>query len=192
MINITRHALMRYISRRDLSHVINDSTFDSWRREFPDKADEYQKMLLAEIDNASFITERAFNTFKKAKYYINTETMMIFVINESNLVTCYLCDYGVGHDSNAVILSGLILGMKNKEEEIESYNKKSEEINKLCYDNISRLKEEANSLEMELQAIRKEIKTNEALLEQVDSNKKSLATQLFNIVSKIVKPKNSL
>ena len=192
MFNVTRHALMRYISRKELSKVINDSTFDNWRKEFPDKAEKYQEMLLSEIDNASFITEMAFSTYKKAKYYINSETLMIFIVNDQNIITCYRSEYGIGFDLDKIILSSLLVGMKQKQEEVSNYILTADESRKNMYEKIQGLKSDIASLELEIKAMRQDIKVCESIIEQTDARQKLLNEQLFNIISKIVKPKNSL
>lgn len=192
MFNVTRHALMRYISRKELSKVINDSTFDNWRKEFPDKAEKYQEMLLSEIDNASFIAEMAFSTYKKAKYYINSETLMIFIVNDQNIITCYRSEYGVGLDLDKIILSSLLVGMKQKQEEVSNYILTADESRKNMYEKIQGLKSDIASLELEIKAMRQDIKVCESVIEQTDARQKLLNEQLFNIISKIVKPKNSL
>ena len=192
MINITRHALMRYISRRELSKVITDSTFDNWKREFPDKADSYNSMLIDEFEKADFITERAFDTYKKAKYYVNTTTLMVFIVNDNNLVTCYCSDYGLGEELDRVILSSLLVGMSKKSQELDLYRSTASVRRSDAYDKIQGIKSEVSELETRIMALRKSIKTQEAIIEEMDAQEKSLSTQLFGIISKIVKPKNSI
>lgn len=194
MINITRHALMRYISRRELSKVINDSTFDNWRREFPDKAEQYSALLLSEFDSDDtiFITERAFGTYKKAKYYVNTKTLMVFMVNEQNMVTCYCSDYGLGEELDRVILTSLLAGMTKKSNELDLYRSTASIRRSDAYDKIQCIKSSIAELDMQISAFKKAIKTQEAIMEEIDAQEKSLSSQLFGIISKIVKPKKSL
>lgn len=190
--NITRHALMRYISRRELSKVITDNTFDSWRKEFPDKLEEYTEMMKSELANSIFITERAFETHKKASFFINIQTLMVFVINDSNVITCYRIEYGVGEDIDRQILASLILGKENKEAEVESTRNEVAERKNDAYERIKQIKQDLAELEVKQNALRKQIKTQEAIIEELEAKEKQVNTELFSILTKIVRPKNSL
>ena len=72
-INISKHALMRYASRIYKYQIINDRTFDIWKKQNEDKVEGLETSLKAEFQGTEYICTAAYDTHKKAEFYINIE-----------------------------------------------------------------------------------------------------------------------
>lgn len=111
-VNITRHGLMRYASRVYKYQIINDRTFDIWRKQNEDKIESLETDLKAEFQGAQYICTAAYDSHKKAEFYINKDKMMTYVIVGDNMVTCYPIDYELDTESNRAILDVLLNNLK--------------------------------------------------------------------------------
>lgn len=109
-INITKHALMRYASRVYKYQIINDRTFDIWKKANEDKIESLETDLKAEFQEAQYICTAAYDTHKKAEFYINKDKMMTYVVVGDNMVTCYPINYDLNDEGNRAILEVLLKG----------------------------------------------------------------------------------
>ena len=99
-INITRHALMRYASRVYKYQIINDRTFDIWKKANEDKIEGLETDLKMEFQGTEYICTAAYDTHKKAEFYINKDKMMTYVVVGDNMVTCYPINYDLSDEGN--------------------------------------------------------------------------------------------
>lgn len=111
-INITKHALMRYASRVYKYQIINDRTFDIWKKQNEDKVEGLEIDLKTEFQGTEYICTAAYDAHKKAEFYIHRDKMMTYVIVESSLVTCYPINYELDAEGNKAILNILLENLK--------------------------------------------------------------------------------
>jgi len=111
-INITRHALMRYASRVYKYQIINDRTFDIWKKQNEDKVEGLEIDLKTEFQGTEYICTAAYDAHKKAEFYINRDKMMTYVVVGENMVTCYPINYELDAEGNKAILNILLENLK--------------------------------------------------------------------------------
>ena len=111
-INITKHALMRYASRVYKYQIINDRTFDIWKKTNEDKIERLETDLKDEFQGTEYICTAAYDAHKKAEFYINKDKMMTYVVVGENMVTCYPINYDLSDEGNKAILNVLLDNLK--------------------------------------------------------------------------------
>ena len=166
-INITRHALMRYASRVYKYQIINDRTFDIWKKANEDKIEGL------EFQGAQYICTAAYDTHKKAEFYINKDKMMTYVVVGENMVTCYPINYDLSDEGNKAILNVLLDNLKKAridEDNFEDkYFKERDDLNR----ELGLLKAESELLNSKLKTLKEkqariEARQNEIAGEQVE------------------------
>ena len=164
-INITRHALMRYASRVCKYQIINDRTFDIWKKQNEDKIEEFQ--------GSEYICTAAYDTHKKAEFFINKNKMMTYVVVGDNMVTCYPINYDLNDEGNRAILEVLLNNLKRAridEDNFEDkYFKERDDLNR----ELGLLKAESELLNSKLKILKEkqvriEARQNEIAGEQVE------------------------
>lgn len=111
-INITKHALMRYASRVHKANIVSDRTWDIWKKSNEEKIQELETNLKMEFQGTEYICTAAYDTHKKAEFYINKDKMMTYVVVGENMVTCYLINYELDAEGNKAILNILLENLK--------------------------------------------------------------------------------
>lgn len=165
-INITRHALMRYASRVYKYQIINDRTFDIWKKQNEDKVEGLETSLKAEFQGIEYICTAAYDTHKKAEFYINRDKIMTYVVVGDNLVTCYAIDYGLDDEGNRSMLKVLLKNLKRAEIEENNFEDKYFERKAEINNSIAIANAEITELNKKIE----KIKGNKALLEQKLTN----------------------
>ena len=165
-INITRHALMRYASRVYKYQIINDRTFDIWKKQNEDKVEGLETSLKAEFQGIEYICTAAYDTHKKAEFYINRDKIMTYVVVGDNLVTCYAIDYGLDDEGNRSMLKVLLENLKRAEIEENNFEDKYFERKAEINNSIAIANAEITELNKKIE----KIKGNKALLEQELTN----------------------
>ena len=165
-INITRHALMRYASRVCKYQIINDRTFDIWKKQNEDKIEGLETDLKTEFQGSEYICTAAYDTHKKAEFFTNKNKMMTYVVVGDNLVTCYAIDYGLDDEGNRSMLKVLLENLKRAEIEENNFEDKYFERKTEINNSIA----VANAEIAELNKKIEKIKGNKALLEQELTN----------------------
>jgi hypothetical protein len=172
-INITKHALMRYASRVYKYQIINDRTFDIWKKQNEDKIERLETDLKIELGRLEYICTASYDTHKKAEFYINKDKMMTYVVVGENLVTCYAIDYELDNEGNKSILEVLLNNLKRAkidEDNFEDkYFKERDDLNR----ELELLKAETELLNSKLKTLREkqvkiEARQKEILGEQVE------------------------
>lgn len=172
-INITRHALMRYASRVYKYQIINDRTFDIWRKANEDKIEGLETDLKAEFQGTEYICTAAYDTHKKAEFYINKDKMMTYVVISENMLTCYPINYDLSDEGNKAILEVLLNNLKRAkidEDNFEDkYFKERDDLNR----ELGLLKAETELLNSKLKTLKEkqikiEARQNEIAREQVE------------------------
>lgn len=111
-INITKHALMRYASRVHNANIVSDRTWDIWKKANADKIEGLETDLKMEFQGTEYICTAAYDTHKKAEFYINKDKMMTYVVVGENMVTCYPINYELDAEGNKAILNILLENLK--------------------------------------------------------------------------------
>ena len=111
-INITKHALMRYASRVHNANIVSDRTWDIWKKANEDKIEGLETDLKMEFQGTEYICTAAYDTHKKAEFYINKDKMMTYVVVGENMVTCYPINYELDAEGNKAILNILLENLK--------------------------------------------------------------------------------
>jgi len=111
-INITKHALMRYASRVHNANIVSDRTWDIWKKANEDKIEGLETDLKMEFQGTEYICTAAYDTHKKAEFYINKDKMMTYVVVGENMVTCYPINYELDAEGNNAILNILLENLK--------------------------------------------------------------------------------
>ena len=191
-INITKHALMRYASRVYKYQIINDRTFDVWRKANEDKIERLETDLKAEFQGTKYICTAAYDAHKKAEFYINKDKMMTYVVVGDNMVTCYPINYDLSDEGNKAILEVLLNNLKRAridEDNFEDkYFKERDDLNR----ELGLLKAETELLNSKL----KTLKEKQAKIEARQSEIAGEQIELRNIIrvaeEKIVRSKLAL
>lgn len=190
-INITKHSVFRFISRRGFVNVSN-STFDAWKKAYPDKYKEYEDMIFSEFSHSKFIVESSYKNSKAVRYYINQDTLMVFLVVDNNLITCYCSSYGVGENLDKIILSSLLVGFTQKKIELDRNREITDNLLLEENNNISIKEDMIADLNNKISMLQLEIKTHKSKICEIQGRHSILEKELENIIQKMVRPKNSI
>lgn len=172
-VNITRHGLMRYASRVHKANIVSDRTWDIWKKANEDKIEGLETDLKAEFQGAQYICTAAYDTHKKAEFYINKDKMMTYVVVGENMVTCYPINYELDTEGNRAILDVLLNNLKRAridEDNFEDkYFKERDDLNR----ELGLLKAETELLNSKLKTLKEkqikiEARQNEIAGEQIE------------------------
>ncbi|WP_339001538.1 hypothetical protein KST09_11720 [Fusobacterium animalis] len=150
-INITKHALMRYASRVYKYQIINDRTFDIWKKQNEDKIEGLETDLKVEFQGSEYICTAAYDSHKKAEFYINKDKMMTYVIVGNNMVTCYPIDYELDTEGNRAILDVLLNNLKRARIDEDNFEDK-------YFKERDDLKQERELVQAEIELLNSKIK----------------------------------
>lgn len=135
--NITKHAMIRYLSRiKKLPEIINDQTYDTWKRNNENVIKEAESEIQKLFSSASFFTKGTFGNNKEADFYLLKTEMLIFVIQKDSILTCYPISYDIDHKGNKEIFKAYLRALERletKQKELLNKNKqeKAELINEV-------------------------------------------------------------
>ena len=167
-VNITRHGLMRYASRVYKYQIINDRTFDIWKKANEDKIESLETDLKAEFQGAQYICTAAYDTHKKAEFFINKDKMMTYVVVGDNMVTCYPIDYDLDAEGNKAILNILLENLKRA---------------KITEDNFEdNYFKERNNLKQEKELIQAEIELLNSKLKKLQEKRAGIESRQLEII----------
>lgn len=167
-VNITRHGLMRYASRVYKYQIINDRTFDIWKKQNEDKVEGLEIDLKTEFQGTEYICTAAYDTHKKAEFYINKDKMMTYVIVGDNMVTCYPIDYELDTESNRAILDVLLNNLKRARIDEDNFE-----------DNYFK---ERNNLKQEKELIQAEIELLNSKLKKLQEKRAGIESRQLEII----------
>lgn len=192
--NITKHAIIRYIQRKELHEVITENTYEMWRKNHLEEDEKYRKDLMNEFENAIFLTFKPFDKIKNSEYRYNVNSMFVYILDRDtlNIVTCYPLDYGLDEEGNRDMLFVLLKHKEKVDEELKIADEKYIHDKETIMFNISKYSEEISELEKEIQLkkiIKKEL---EAQLNTVEATYSNIKSKKDCIIDKIVRPKFAL
>lgn len=87
-VNITSHAIMRYIQRSKPDLFIIDQSWDKWKINNREEVIQAEEEIVASLKASKFIVNASFNKNDKADFFVNPESLFTFVVTGNNLVTC--------------------------------------------------------------------------------------------------------
>lgn len=162
--NVTQHAIMRYLQRKLGETIINDRTFETWK-----KTNECSEQLIKEaivaikkiVLNSELELDGDFNSKKQpTKYFINTEDVCISCVKEQNIVTLYELKFEpyYSQETNRSILKTLLAEYKTKELSVKEKERIMKELKIKNSLEADFLNEEVKKKKTELQILEERLK----------------------------------
>ena len=121
--NTTKHAEWNYMRR---IMFLNEKQTEDHFRNFIKNEQELEKEIIekiqGELGDAIYITFGKFGSYDETHFYLNQETLTIFVVDKdkSSILTCYKVDYDMSERSTKIIVDTLLKDIDNYKEEKES------------------------------------------------------------------------
>ncbi|EFS20555.1 hypothetical protein FSBG_00052 [Fusobacterium gonidiaformans 3-1-5R] len=157
--NITKHALMRYVSRTHKIVEINEKTYDNFKRENEALISELEERLQEEFLKAEFFIKQKHEGHQEASFYINEDKMMTYVVANGNILTCYPIDFNLDEIGNLEMYHTLRKSFNREKELLKSMEESSV---------ISKKEEEIKEIELEIQMLlskQKQLEKGKRILE---------------------------
>ena len=162
--NVTQHAIMRYLQRKLGETIVNDRTFETWK-----KTNECSEQLIKEaivaikkiVLNSELELDGDFNSKKQpTKYFINTEAVCISCVKEQNIVTLYELKFEpyYSQETNRSILKTLLAEYKTKELSVKEKERIMKELKIKNSLETDFLNEEVKKKKTELQILEERLK----------------------------------
>ena len=162
--NVTQHAIMRYLQRKLGETIVNDRTFETWKKTnecseqlIKDAIDAIKKIVL----NSELELDGDFNSKKQpTKYFINTEAVCISCVKEQNIVTLYELKFEpyYSQETNRSILKTLLAEYKTKELSVKEKERIMKELKIKNSLETDFLNEEVKKKKTELQILEERLK----------------------------------
>ena len=162
--NVTQHAIMRYLQRKLGETIVNDRTFETWK-----KTNECSEQLIKEaivaikkiVLNSELELDGDFNSKKQpTKYFVNTEAVCISCVKEQNIVTLYELKFEpyYSQETNRSILKTLLAEYKTKELSVKEKERMMKELKIKNSLETDFLNEEVKKKKTELQILEERLK----------------------------------
>ncbi len=190
--NITNHALMRYASRVFRGHIINERTWEQWKKNHRDELPEVERKLKEDMQKAEYIATGAYEGNRKADFYINEEAMMTFIVNEDNLVTCYHIDFGLDEVGNKEMLQVLLDNIERSELAEANFEENTREKKEKIIVRLNIATAEIKELNAKLERAREEKNIADQELKKLDLQHKELLATIETAKEKIVRSKMAI
>lgn len=187
--NIKAHALMRYAQRVCKEHIINDRTFEAWKRDHAEKVPEIEAALKEDLYASDFVTAGAYEKNKKADFYINPKTMMTFVVIGENLVTCYHIDFGLDSTGNKKMLEVLLENLERNLIAEETFVEDTRERKEVAEAKLNIVNSEIKELNTKLDRAKGERAVQEQAIKNIDLEHKELLESIEAAKEKVVRSK---
>lgn len=166
--NITQHALMRMLQREFDEYIINDSTFQAWKRANPDGVPKAEKELNRIFNEGEHTIVCPDIKGQVKKFKINIKDMWILVHDDAAIITAYPIEYSkeLTIEANKQIFTTVFETFLEKQ---NIYNKKVEE-----------LKPFINDCEKTIEQLQAEYKITKSKLEYIESRIKQITNEKDN------------
>ncbi len=184
-INITSHAVMRYIQRSKPDLLIIDQSWDKWKINNREEVMQAEEELITSLKESKFIVNAGFNKNEKADFFVNPESLFTFVIIGNNLVTCYPVSFNLDFQGNHEMYQVLLRNSERLEKELLGME---EGFNKL----VSANQDIRDDLGDELKQLRGRIGVIEQELALLDSKEKLEKTKISGMKSNILSTKEKI
>lgn len=162
--NVTQHAIMRYLQRKLGETIVNDRTFEIWKKTSENSEQLIKESIIAIkeiVANSDLEIEGDFNNKKQlTRYFINTESVCVSCVKEQNIVTLYDIKFEPYYSTevNRAILNALLLEFKVKKMNSDDKEKLLKELKIKNSLEIDFLNEEVKKKKSELQILEEKLK----------------------------------
>lgn len=190
----TSHAIMRLLQRKNQQTIINDRTFDTWKKTNEDSTEqikEAQEELKRIVETSDYTIKGNYDKKKEwCDYKINLAESSVVVIEESKIITIYDISFSESYSEklNRTMAEALLKEIIEKDllaQAIEEKNKKQErEINQ----EIDELEKEIKMLKEKTSILEKEKENKRQTIEIEKKKSLILKTELEDLKRKICKP----
>lgn len=193
MKNFKEHAIMRYLSRKLGEHIINDKTFQGWKK-LPGNIDLYQlaikEMAKIEIDCDFRVSDKVGNDQKKVEYAINTSEMAIFVIERNDVITYYKLEYSndISAQSNLSLFKTFKREYDSANKKLDSFDLKNEKKKTKSEAKIELYNSEIQFYEDKIKELKSKREIDKQTLISIEQEKQTLTKNINTILLKMVKP----
>lgn len=191
-INITKHALMRYASRVYKYQIINDRTWDIWKKANEDKIETLEISLKTEFKESEYICTAAYDNNKKAEFYINKKLMMTYVVNEKNMLTCYQINFELDETGNRALLNVLLDNLKRAKLAEDNFEDKHFENKDALYKKLAVINVEIAAANSELESLKGKKNLIEQELKNIELEYKEIKDVIKVAEEKIVRSKMAI
>ena len=178
--NITQHALMRFLQRDLGESIINDRTYETWKKTNTNSEDLIKiaaANINKQISEADCEIDGCFNQKKTpTKYIINLKEAAIYAIVDQNVVTYYEANFEnfYSKETNKKILRTLLEEFLEKQEKHDFMKKQTELKKQENNKKITELELEQKNKRTELQVIEEKLKSimadNNVLTKELESD----------------------
>ena len=187
--NISNHALMRYAQRSVMDFIIDENSFQRWKRDNDDHVKELEIQLQNMYQNATLKMNTTNNKGKTSYYAINLDKRWIFVYEDQVIKTCYKLQYnGMSQETSNTIINALIKEYSDQKPKIDSIELQLEQQEHSYKEKVENIDNEIHLLNKKIDLLNQEKKIEK---EKLESNKIELDNEKFELsrlVSRIVKP----
>lgn len=193
MKNFKEHAIFRFLSRKLGEHIINDKTFQGWKK-LPGNKELYDSALkeLSKIEaQCDFrVLAKVGNDQKKAEYAINTKELAIFVIDKNDVLTYYNLEYcgDISNSSNLNIFKTLQKEYLSIEKKLNSFDLKNSKRIEKSNGKIELYNSEIITLEEKIKQLKSKREIEKENLNSINLDKDVLIKNQNTILLKMVKP----
>lgn len=177
--NVTNHAIMRYLQRKYGVSIINDRTFEVWKRASEENEEEVKRAseeLKRLVLQAEINFDGDFNNKKtKTKYFININDISIICVKEENIITYYSAEFEnfYSKETNKKLLKALVEELIEKEIEVEELRRVTSEEriknNKIINETNEEIKIKKTELQVLEEKLKKATSDNSFLNSKLDS-----------------------
>lgn len=188
-----QHAIFRYLSRKEGLPIINDNTFQVWKKQ-PGNLEKYEKALkeLSRIESkCDFRVEAKVGTdLKKTEYAINSEEQAIFAIDGNNVLTYYKLEYleEASKTSNLTIYKILLKEYNAYKKKLDKHDELNSKKEFKAKSNIENLNADINLYEEKIKNLKYKRDMEKSILTDIEQEKEILKKSVDAVLLKIVKP----
>ncbi len=191
-INATSHAVMRYLQRTRPELLINDYTWDKWKKENRETITEAEKELINIAIYSEHIIKANLNNHGEADYYINSSKMLTLIVKASNIATCYPVTFSLDSIGDKELYKVLMGNVRRLESQLESMEEDYEKLENESNFEIKDITNEIDILNKKIEILRdsKKLIDNKLNLEKAKISEQK--AKIRTTKEKIVRSKVSL
>lgn len=180
MLNITKHAMKRYVERvKKVQSDLVDQTII-------DHKDVYTVELNKMVRNAKFIHQGKFNENNEARFYLAESWLLVLDKVESKIITLYKVDFSFSSDINKMITKSLLDELELATEKYELSAAQNREQVQDIESKELQMVEEIKSLEDTLKKLRESLRVARDYKRNIDWNTIQAKNELDIVAKKIV------
>lgn len=193
MKNFKEHAIFRYLSRKLGEHIINDKTFQTWKKmhgnkEIYDSALKELSKIEAQCDFR--VTAKVGHDQKRSEYAINTKEMAVFVIDRNDVITYYKLEYcsDISNASNLTIFKTLQKEYNSIDKKLNSFEERNSKKIEKSNGRIELYNSEILVLEEKIKQLKLRKEIEKDTINSINQDKEVLTKNQNTVLLKMVKP----